>query len=24
VSDFVGYIPSVAHNASFGAKFWDA
>lgn len=24
VSDFVGDIPIVAHNASFDAKFWDA
>jgi len=24
VSDFVGDIPFVAHNASFDARFWDA
>ena len=24
VSDFVGDMPIVAHNASFDAKFWDA
>lgn len=24
VSDFVGHLPIVAHNASFDAKFWDA
>ena len=24
VSDFVGAMPIVAHNASFDAKFWDA
>ncbi len=24
VSDFVGDLPIVAHNASFDAKFWDA
>ncbi|MCK6408717.1 MAG: 3'-5' exonuclease, partial [Thauera sp.] len=24
VSDFVGDIPIVAHNAAFDAKFWDA
>ncbi|MDG3066942.1 PolC-type DNA polymerase III [Thauera mechernichensis] len=24
VSDFVGNMPIVAHNASFDAKFWDA
>jgi DNA polymerase-3 subunit epsilon len=24
VSDFIGVIPLVAHNASFDCKFWDA